>query len=86
MSKALQSLHSSRMRRHPVIRPLGMTRSNLPPEHREFLEDLSLGIFTDMVNAGATFQQALSAIYVSGMQNAIAAGSERQQAQGEQHE
>lgn len=39
------------------------------------------GKFTDMVNAGATFQQALSAIYVSGMQNAIAAGSERQQAQ-----
>lgn len=61
-----------------------MQRSNLPPEHREFLEEMALGIFTDMVNAGSTFQQALSAIYVSGMQNAIEASSERQQAQGAQ--
>lgn len=73
---AMHAIHESRMHLHPRIRPRDMQRSNLPPEHREFLEDLALGIFTDMVNAGATFQQALTAIYVSGMQNALAAQGE----------
>jgi hypothetical protein len=45
----------------------------LPDDAREFIEGLALGIFTDMVNSGATLQQTLAAVYLSGSENALAA-------------
>ena len=47
-----------------------METINVSPEVREFMEGVALGIFTDMVNSGSTFQAALAAVYVSGLQNA----------------
>jgi len=37
----------------------------------EAMDRIALGIFTDMTNAGRTFQETLSAIYLSGMSHAV---------------
>jgi hypothetical protein len=50
-----------------------MTLNRVPPEVWEAMEDIALGIFTDMVNSGATLQQTLASIYLSGMENALSA-------------
>jgi hypothetical protein len=34
---------------------------------REFIESQALDIFASMTNGGCTFQQALAAVYLSGM-------------------
>lgn len=48
--------------------PRNMERMNLGSRaQREFIEQQALGIFTDMTNGGCTFQQALAAVYLSGM-------------------
>lgn len=57
-------------------RPHGMKPLTLPVDTREFIERIALSIFTDMVNSGATFQQTLAAVYLSGCENALAAYSE----------
>lgn len=49
------------------VRVPGMTRLQLQPDQRRFIEEQALGIFTDMVNGGATLQQTLAAIYLSGL-------------------
>lgn len=54
-------------------RPANMNTVALPSEHREFIEQLALSIFTDMVNSGATLQETLAAVYLSGSENALAA-------------
>ena len=51
--------------------PRGMTRTTMPEDQREFLDNYAISIFTDCVNAGHTFQAALSAIYLSGLQNGL---------------
>lgn len=48
-------------------RPRNMERVQIPRAQREFIETQALGIFTDMVNGGCTMQQALAAVYLSGM-------------------
>lgn len=52
--------------------PRGMTRARLTEEQCHFLDHFALSIFADCVNAGRTFQEALAAIYLSGMENGIA--------------
>lgn len=53
-------------------RPYNMDRIILPRELAEFADRMALEIFTDMVNSGAPFAEALAAIYVSGLQHAVA--------------
>lgn len=53
--------------------PRGMTRTRLTEEQAYFLDRFALSIFTDCVNAGRTFQEAITAVYLSGMENGIAA-------------
>lgn len=49
-------------------RPRNMETMHLGSRaQREFIESQALEIFTDMTNGGCTFQQALAAIYLSGM-------------------
>lgn len=50
-----------------------MQATRLGVESREMIEAIALEIFTDMSNAGATLQQTLAAIYLSGMENALEA-------------
>lgn len=48
--------------------PRGMEKTRLgSKEQREFVEREALDIFTRMTNGGCTFQQALGAIFLSGM-------------------
>lgn len=75
MSK-LHAQHFSTIGKTP--RPKNMERTKLAPEHRMFVEELALSIFTDMVNSGATIQQTLAAIYLSGAENALAAKEDEQ--------
>jgi len=53
------------------IKPKDMAQlRGMTHEQIAALQDMALSIFTDTVNAGHTFQAALSAIYLSGMQHA----------------
>lgn len=49
-------------------KPRGMEVARLGSrERREFLEAEAIDIFTTMTNGGCTFQQALAAVFLSGM-------------------
>lgn len=49
-------------------KPRGMEQIRLgSAAQREFIESQALGIFADMTNGGCTFQQALAAVYLSGL-------------------
>lgn len=54
------------------ILPRGMTKTALPADQFEFIERFALSIFADCVNAGRTFQDAVTACYLSGLQNGLA--------------
>ena len=48
--------------------PRNMAQAKLgSKEQREFIEREAIDIFTVMTNGGCTFQQALAAIFLSGM-------------------
>jgi hypothetical protein len=61
----LQTQHSSAISKH--IKPKGMDITKIPADTRRFIESEALSIFTSMTNAGASLQQTLLAIYLSGM-------------------
>ncbi len=49
-------------------KPRGMSSMHLGSRQaREFIEAEAIDIFTTMTNGGCTFQQALAAIFMSGM-------------------
>lgn len=54
------------------IKPRRMESTRMTAEQVEFIERFALSIFTDCVNAGRTFQEAITACYLSGLQNGIA--------------
>jgi hypothetical protein len=56
-----------------------MELTKLPTDVRQSMEKIALEIFTDMVNSGASLQQTLTAIYLSGIHNTLAALKEEQQ-------
>lgn len=47
--------------------PNNMERFSMPPEMKEGLVNVALSIFTNVSNAGHPFQDALLAIYLSGL-------------------
>ena len=49
--------------------PQCMDRMSLDHETREALTRVALAIFTDMTNANLPFQNALTSIYLSGLQH-----------------
>lgn len=81
---ALQPMHKSMLGERdkfvPRPKPLCMDRISVTDVQRETFERIALAIFTDMTNAGCTFQQALATIYLSGIQHAVAAESVTQTA------
>lgn len=50
--------------------PANMARVSIPTPHREALTNVALRIFADCTNSGVGFQEALLAIYLSGLQHA----------------
>ena len=63
----LKPQHHSVLRRQRVCRPRGLSSINMPPDTRMFVEAEAIDIFTTMANSGATFQQSLAAVFLSGM-------------------
>jgi hypothetical protein len=61
----LQPQHSSTL--NNSIKPKGMDVTKIPTDARRFVEAEALSIFTTMTNSGASLQQALTAIFLSGM-------------------
>ncbi len=74
----LKPEHTSRLQFRPDPRPKDMEPMRMEPEVRQGMEKIALSIFTDMTNSGASLQQTLAAIYLSGVQNTIAAIKEAQ--------
>lgn len=56
--------------------PMRMDRIYLETEQSEAVERTALGVFSDCVNIGLTFQEALSAVYLSGVDHALSACQE----------
>lgn len=54
------------------VLPRRMTKMRLSADQATFVEQFALSIFTDCVNAGRTFQAAITACYLSGLQNGLA--------------
>ena len=54
-------------------RPWSMATVALSREQRAVIEEISLGVFTDMSNSGASLSDTLLAIYLTGAENAQAA-------------
>ena len=68
--------------RHRIVRgrppqPTGMARVALTTEQRTAIEGLCLGVFADMSNSGAALTDVLTAIYLTGAENALAAMKDR---------
>lgn len=72
----LMPQHASTLRA-PPRRPLDYGRVSITDEQRIGLHKLVLETFTDMVNNGHSLQDTLAAIYLSGMENAVAMSRER---------
>lgn len=54
--------------------PLNMTAMRLPSELHEAMMGIALGIFADVVNQGRAFQDAILAVYLSGINHGVEGG------------
>lgn len=63
----LKAQHHSVLKRQRLPRPHKMASMDMDPDARMFIEQEALDIFTTMANSGASFQQSLAAIFLSGM-------------------
>jgi len=54
--------------------PLKMSAVVLPEELRDGLASIALSVFTDMVNDGKPFQDAILAVYLSGLNHGAMGG------------
>jgi len=70
MASNLHVLHKS-AKPKLQLKPKGMSYASMPAEARDAVGELVLGVFTDMSNAGASLQATLTAIYLTGMENAM---------------
>lgn len=62
--------------------PVGMSRIGLDDETKDVLTKIALSVFTDCVNGGKTFQDAILAIYMTGLENGCKATKENVDAPG----
>jgi hypothetical protein len=66
-STAIKPQHHSVLRRRTIPKPYKMASIDMEPDARMFIEQEALEIFAAMTNSGATFQQSLAAVFLSGM-------------------
>lgn len=59
-------------------RPRGMDKLDITPDQGTAGQRIAMSIFTDMVNAGQTFQQAIAAVYFSGLSHAVSILQEKE--------
>ena len=60
------------------LKPRDLDHVTMPPGAKEALGGHAIGVFTAASNAGATFQEAMLAVYLTGLENGHAAARERQ--------
>lgn len=60
--------------------PAGMSRIGLDDETKDRLTIVALSVFTDCVNGGKTFQDAILAVYMTGLENGCMASKENEDA------
>lgn len=53
--------------------PSRMEKMAVTEDQAEVIDRTALGVFSDCVNAGLTFQEALAAVYLTGADHAISA-------------
>lgn len=73
----IRPVHSSiraRLARGERWKPRNMDRTPVPQELHEWSQKMALSIFTDATNVGVPFQEALAAVYVSGMNHGYFGG------------
>lgn len=58
---------------HSAKLPRGLTRCQLEPEASAMIQTEAIEVFTAMVNSGRSFQHALQAVFLSGMDAAMEA-------------
>lgn len=58
------------------VTPRDMSRIKLPPGMKDELTNIALSIFADCSNAGVGFADALTAVYLSGLQHGAKAQQE----------
>lgn len=66
----LRPVHASlrqQQRRYGIVRPHNMTRINIDADSLEAMQRIALSIFADMSNAGAGLHDAITAVYLSGI-------------------
>lgn len=56
--------------------PYNMETIKVPHEVREGLTNVALSIFTDCCNANCSFQDAILAVYLSGLEHGMGGGEE----------
>ena len=69
MMSELHPLHWSFMARNVKPKPRNMESIDIDPRLKEVMSKIALDIFADMSNANYSFQSALIAIYMSGLQH-----------------
>lgn len=73
--RPLYPAHRSIIQARILPRPQGMEPIRIPDEIRETLTGIALDIFTDVSNSNRSFQEALLAIYLSGLHHGAASTS-----------
>ena len=74
---SIRSVHPSLRARGHRPRPMGMERLAISHEQAAALDQISMSIFADCVNVGVSFQAAISAVYLSGLEHGRAIITER---------
>ena len=59
------------------VGPSDMGRVYMTNDGAETVQRIACDVFTDCVNSGLTFQEALSAVYLTGVENAISAKKDK---------
>jgi hypothetical protein len=80
MSAPIRVIHYSLRRKIAKGRsvlPRDMERIQVPIELSDGLAEIALSIFADCVNVGATLQDAILAVYLSGLQHGNTISKER---------
>jgi hypothetical protein len=67
----LEAQHHSRARGFGAIRPRNMSQMPITHEQATALGEIVLSVFADMSNAGATLEETLRAIYMTGVENTL---------------
>ena len=73
----LHPLHWSFMTRKAKPKPKNMEEIEVDPRCKEIMSKIALDIFADMSNANYSFQSALTAIYMSGLQHGQFLGKQK---------